>query len=164
WSADYGNVKRMSTAMLSGKQPNAHSASGIAWLGGLCSTSIGYNFNKVLMFAQDTSGNDVLITAHELGHNFSSPHTHCYADPKPDTCYAAEAGTNCFGGTPSCPAAATYSGVTTTGTRMRYCPMLSGRGPGLVFPPLTLSRYFTNAVTGASSGPSACIFNGAATP
>src|ERR1019366_5627490 len=108
WSAHYGNVKRMSTAMLSGKQPNAHSASGIAWLGGLCSTSIGYNFNKVFMFAQDTSGNDVLITAHELGHNFSSPHTHCYADPKPDTCYAAETSSSTlFSGSPPCPASPT---------------------------------------------------------
>src|ERR1019366_9802991 len=142
WSADYGNVKRMSTAMLSGKQPNAHSASGIAWLGGLCSTSIGYNFNKVFMFAQDTSGNDVLITAHERGHNFSSPHTHCYADPKPDTCYAAEtSSSNCFSGTPSCPASQTYNGVTATGTLMGYCHLLSGCSTALVFHPYTVSRY-----------------------
>jgi hypothetical protein len=164
WGAHYGGVKRTLAAILSGKQPGTGSASGVAWVGGLCSTFTGYSFNKVFMFAADTATNDVFITAHEIGHNFSSPHTHCYADPKPDTCYAAELGTNCFNGTPSCPASATYSGVTTTGTLMSYCHMLSGCVAGLVFHPLTLSRYFTNAVTGASSGPSACIFNGAATP
>jgi len=164
WGAHYGGVKRTLAAILSGKQPETSSASGVAWIGGLCSTFTGYSFSKVFKFAADTATNDVFITAHEIGHNFSSPHTHCYADPKPDTCYAAEAGTNCFGGTPSCPASATYSGVTTTGTLMSYCHMLSGCVAGLVFHPLTLSRYFTNAVTGASSGPSACIFNGAATP
>lgn len=159
WNANYGGVKRTLTAILSGKQPNAGSASGVAWIGGLCSTFTGYSFNKVFRFAADTATNDVFITAHELGHNFGSPHTHCYANPKPDTCYSGEGGGNCFGGTASCPASATYNGVTTTGTLMSYCHTLGGCAAGLVFHPLTLSRYFTPGMAAAS-----CIFNGAAVP
>ena len=34
---------------------------------------------------------NVLITAHELGHVFGSPHTHCYR-PEIDQCYDAEPG------------------------------------------------------------------------
>lgn len=160
WGVNYGGVERMLAALLSGKQPSNNSASGIAWRGGLCSTGVGYSFNKVFKFAPDTSASDVFITAHEVGHNFSSPHTHCYADPKPDTCTAAESGTNCFTGSPSCPPSSTYNGVTTTGTLMSYCHTLGGCNAGLVFHPLTLSRYFTNAIAGAS----ACIFNGSVAP
>ena len=160
WGTHYGGVKRMVAAFLSGKQPTAFSASGIAWLGGLCSTGIGYSFSKVFMFQPDTSAGDVFITAHEIGHNFSSPHTHCYADPKPDTCFNGEGGANCFAGTPSCPASATYNGVTTTGTLMSYCHLLGGCVAGLVFHNLTISRYLSPGITGAS----ACIFNGAAAP
>ena len=158
WGSHYGSIKRTVAALLSGKQPGTSSASGIAWLNGLCSTGYGYSFSKVFMFAADTSANDVFITAHEIGHNFSSPHTHCYADPKPDTCYNLEGG--CFSGTPSCPASGTYNGVTTTGTLMSYCHLLGGCAAGLVFHPLTLSRYFNGAIAGASS----CIANGSVAP
>jgi hypothetical protein len=160
WSTHYGGVKRMVAAMLSGKQPTNNSASGIAWLGTLCNTGFGYSFSKVFKFTTDTSANDVFITAHEIGHNFSSPHTHCYADPKPDMCYAGETGTNCFAGTPSCPASATYNGVTTTGTLMSYCHLLGNCAAGLVFHSLTVSRYLSPGITGAS----ACIFNGSVAP
>jgi hypothetical protein len=157
WSGHYGGVRRMVAAMLSGKQPSNNSASGIAWLGTLCNTGYGYSFSKVFKFTADTSANDVFITAHEIGHNFSSPHTHCYADPAPDRCYNGE---SCYTGATSCPASATYNGVTTTGTLMSYCHLLSGCAAGLVFHTFTVSRYLSPGITGAS----ACIFNGAVAP
>jgi hypothetical protein len=157
WSAHYGGAKRTVAALLSGKQPSTNSASGIAWISGLCSTGFGYSFNQVFRFAQDTSANDVFITAHELGHNFSSPHTHCYVDPAPDRCYNGE---SCYTLATSCPASGTYQGVTTTGTLMSYCHTLGGCAAGLVFHPLTMSRYFNVAIPGATS----CIFNGSVVP
>ncbi|MGA7992942.1 MAG: IPT/TIG domain-containing protein, partial [Thermoanaerobaculia bacterium] len=157
WGGYYGGVKRTVVALLSGKQPTANSASGIAWVNGLCSTGTGYSFSKVFRFATDTSANDVFITAHEIGHNFSSPHTHCYANPKPDICYAGEA---CYSGSTACPTSATYNGVTTTGTLMSYCHLLGGCAAGLVFHPYTMSRYFNNAISSASS----CIFAGSVVP
>jgi hypothetical protein len=159
WNSHYGGVKRALAAMLSGKQPGTGSASGIAWVAPtpLCSASNGYSFSKVFMFAQDTSANDVFITAHEIGHNFTSPHTHCYADPAPDRCFNGE---SCYTGATSCPASGTYQGVTTTGTLMSYCHTLSGCAAGLVFHPYTMSRYFNIAIPAASS----CVFSGSVVP
>jgi hypothetical protein len=48
------------------------------------------------------------LVAHELGHNFSSSHTHCYA-PEIDQCYNGQSG--CFSG----------SEVQSMGTIMSYC-------------------------------------------
>jgi hypothetical protein len=158
WSAHYGGVKRMVAAMLSGKQPGSSSASGIAWLGTLCNTGFGYSFSKVFLFAQDTSSNDVLITAHEIGHNFGSPHTHCYSPPA-DNCYNQESG--CWAGAQSCPGVQVYNGYTSNGTLMSYCHLLScAGGATLVFHPRTLLEYFNSRIAASTS----CIFNGAAAP
>lgn len=142
WSNGCGgqctNVSRALTMMLSGKQSNPSSSSGIAWIGGLCSRSSGYSFTQVFKFAQDTSANDSSIVGHELGHNFGSDHTHCYSPPI-DTCYNAESG--CYsGGTTSCPAPFSYNGVTNiTGTTMSYCNRISGCGRREVFHPQTVA-------------------------
>lgn len=160
WSGHYGGVKRMVAALLSGKQPSANSASGIAYLSGLCSSGVGYSFSKVFRFQADTSAWDVLITAHEIGHNFGSPHTHCYS-PVADMCYSGE----CYVGPTSCPGVVVYNGYTSNGTLMSYCHLLGCPGGAtLVFHPRTLTEYFNTRIAAASSGGSACIFNGAAAP
>ncbi len=158
WNQHYPTtvIRRALAMMLSGKQGSNNSASGIAWVPGLCSAN-GYSFNQVFKFAEQTAGNDVGVVAHEVGHNMSSPHTHCYANPKPDVCYNGE---SCYSGSTACPALATYNGVSARGTLMSYCHVLGGCDKADVFHTESLSRYLNGAVAGAS-----CIFAiGAAAP
>ncbi len=128
-------ISRSLVMMLSGKQASTGSASGIAWLRSLCSTTTGYSFTQVFKFAQDTSANDAYIVGHELGHNFGSPHTHCYSPPI-DTCYGSDGGAGCYSGATSCPAATTINGVTNVrGTVMSYCHLSGTCGGKEVFHP-----------------------------
>ncbi len=130
-------VPRALSMMLSGKQSSSNSASGIAWINGLCSGSFGYSFTQVFKFAQDTSASDSRIVGHELGHNFGSPHTHCY-NPAVDTCYNGEGG--CYSGATACPAPATYNGVANVrGTVMSYCHLLGGCANASVFHPSSVN-------------------------
>ena len=154
WSANYPNVRRALAMFLSGKQASNFSASGRAFAGPttLCSTTSGYSFSQVFKFTTFSEAYDVLITAHEIGHNFSSPHTHCYADPKPDTCYGSESG--CFSGTGSCPPQQTINGYVAIGTLMSYCHISPcNSDTTLVFHPETMSRYLTPAIAAASCLP-----------
>ena len=141
WKSNYGSVQRALAAMLSGKSPSSNSASGIAWVGGLCSTSYGYSFSKV--FKSNYLSGDAKIVGHEIGHNFGSPHTHCY-NPPIDQCYANEGG--CYQGATSCPGG--------PGTLMSYCH-ITGCGSTLDFHPTVVNRivtYHVNPATGV------CIF------
>jgi hypothetical protein len=129
-------VSRALAMMLSGKSSSNFSAAGVAWVDALCSATYGYSFSQVFKFAQDTSSSDGKLVGHELGHNFGSPHTHCYS-PAVDTCYNSEGG--CYSGGTSCPAPKTYNGVTNvTGTVMSYCH-LTGCGSTEVFHPTVVS-------------------------
>jgi len=63
--------------------------------------------------------------SHEIGHNFNSPHTHCYnniggSSSPVDQCRSGESG--CYAGTQTLPGP---SGVG-SGTIMSYCHLLSG--------------------------------------
>ncbi|MDP9119859.1 MAG: M12 family metallo-peptidase [Acidobacteriota bacterium] len=150
WSANHGDVPRTVAAMLSGKQSSAFSASGIAWVQGLCSTSFGYSFSQ--MFQINYLAGDALIVGHEIGHNFGSPHTHCYSPPI-DNCFNAEPG--CYSGATSCPAPATFNGVPgVAGTIMSYCHLLGGCSSSMVFHPRTVALVDPNIA--AASG--VCIF------
>ncbi len=73
---------------------------------------------------------DIIVVAHENGHNMGSKHTHCYANipdsghPNPiDQCYGSEGG--CYSGATSlpagCPGPSNYCG-----TIMSYCHLLTG--------------------------------------
>jgi hypothetical protein len=135
WAANEGGVTRTVTTMLSGKSPSPNFASGIAWVAGLCSTSIGYNFCQV--FQIDYLAGDALIVGHEIGHNFGSRHTHCYSPPI-DQCFNLEAG--CYSGPTSCPAPSTVNGVPNVyGTIMSYCHLLGGCSTEMVFHPRTVA-------------------------
>lgn len=89
---------------------------GIAWVNVLCaSTNSGYGyafsdidgtFNSLPAYSWD-----VMVVAHETGHNFGSPHTHSCSWPGGpiDSCYAVEGG--CYSGPP----------IPRVGTIMSYC-------------------------------------------
>jgi hypothetical protein len=136
WSSNHGGVTRALAMMLSGKQSSAFSASGIAWVNALCSSGSGYSFNQVFKFAGSTAAHDVFVVAHEIGHNFGSPHTHCYSPPI-DTCYDQS---GCYSGPNACPAPQTINGVPNVrGTLMSYCHLLGGCAAAQVFHPTTVA-------------------------
>jgi Metallo-peptidase family M12/IPT/TIG domain len=139
WSTTNDGITRAFVAMLSGK--GGSGASGIAWVpGSLCSHAYGVSFSQVYTSGTSPSFGDVLVVAHEIGHNFGSPHTHCY-NPPIDTCYNGEAANGCFSGSPSCPAPTTINGVTNVkGTLMSYCHILGGCTSSLVFHPTTVAK------------------------
>jgi hypothetical protein len=143
WAANEGSVSRTVAAMLSGKGA-ANSASGIAWVAGLCSTGYGYSFSQPIL--ADYLSIDALIVGHEIGHNFGSVHTHCYSPPI-DNCYNLEGG--CWSGPESCPAPSTINGVpNVAGTIMGYCHLLGGCSTSMVFHPRTVAVINPN-ISGA---------------
>jgi hypothetical protein len=104
--------------MFSGRNINANAFSGIAWINQYCqngwvsgSRTVGsYSYNAIGSNWPENSA--AKFVGHELGHNFGSPHTHCY-DPPVDKCWGGEGG-RCYSGAVSCP-------VTGKGTTMSYC-------------------------------------------
>jgi hypothetical protein len=149
WKANYSSVDRALAAMLSGKSPSSNSASGIAWLGSLCSTSTGYSFSKV--FKLNYLSGDAKLVGHEIGHNFGSPHTHCY-DPPVDHCYNYG---GCYAGPTSCPSGG-------PGTIMSYCHRI-GCGKTANFHPTVVAHILQSEVNPATG---VCVFeasNGADT-
>lgn len=144
WNANMTGVSRTFAHMLSGRSTGG----GIAWVGTLCSgafttsvTGCGFGNGNLPAggdygFTGNLSGTfnpanpqviwDIVATSHEIGHNFNSPHTHCYAgvggnaDPI-DRC-ATSSATGCYLGATSLPGPM-GSG---SGTIMSYCHLLSG--------------------------------------
>jgi cysteine-rich repeat protein len=86
----------------------------------------------------------VQVVAHELGHNFGSPHTHCYMPPV-DNCYNQEAG--CYAGVESVPPGG--------GTIMSYCHLLGGglSNINLTFGATVSAVLRTGAENGICIGP-----------
>lgn len=147
WNDNNQAVLRTVAHFMSGKPTNA----GIAWVGVLCSGAFNYDISGQgcsLTPAVDNYGGDygysagidgdfdlgnpmvvadVFITSHEMGHNFNSPHTHCYngiGGPDPiDECFGTEPG--CYMGPTSLPAGCPGAGQG-CGTIMSYCHLLGG--------------------------------------
>lgn len=147
WNDNQAAISRTTMHFLSGKSTLA----GIAWIGVLCSGSFtttqanigatcpglptSSNFGGAYGVTEGISGNfnaanpnvvwDVDSVAHELGHNFSSPHTHCYngigGNTEPiDQCYSGESG--CYSGATVLPGPQGQG----SGTIMSYCQLRSG--------------------------------------
>jgi hypothetical protein len=145
WNQNKTGVSRTIAHFLSGKSLGG----GIAWLNVLCSgpfftggatscpglgtesTSWGGGYG----FTANIGGNfdinnptvvwDIYSTSHEMGHNFGSPHSHCYnglegSSSPIDQCYGSEQ--NCYSGATSLP------GPGRSGTIMSYCHLIGGYG------------------------------------
>ena len=127
WNSNNGGISRTTAHMLSGRNTGC----GIAYLGVLCNTSYGYGVSGSLAgnfnIANPGVVWDILVVSHEIGHNFNSPHTHCYngiagvASPV-DQCYSGESG--CYSGLTSLPCS--LGPGRGCGTIMSYCHLLSG--------------------------------------
>jgi hypothetical protein len=96
---------------------------GIAWLDVLCANDFSQSGHwgggyGVVQISTNYPSNlwDLLATAHEMGHNFGSPHTHCFSPPI-DMCYSGESG--CYVGPVVNPGPL-------GGTIMSYCHLLAG--------------------------------------
>ncbi|MGB3562308.1 MAG: M12 family metallo-peptidase, partial [Thermoanaerobaculia bacterium] len=125
WNGNRGGVERTIAHMLSGKSTGC----GIAYVGQLCNDTLGYGLSGALSYNFDINnpgiGWDIMVVSHEIGHNFGSPHTHCYAgwggNSQPvDKCYSGEGG--CYSGVESLPC----SGQSGCGTLMSYCHTYRG--------------------------------------
>jgi hypothetical protein len=128
WKANRAGVTRDLAQLVSGRTLGG----GIAYVGALCSMNFGYsviaNLNGNHSYPSAVTTWDVNVMAHELGHNFSSQHTHsCWwqsngyapAGTLLDSCYTAEGA--CFSGS-------TGGVPADLGTIMSYCHLLGGSG------------------------------------
>jgi hypothetical protein len=146
WNQNKTGVSRTIAHFLSGKSLGG----GVAWLNALChgqfttgatscpglgseTTPWGGDYGFTANIAGTFNINnptvvwDIYSTSHEIGHNFGSPHSHCYnglegnASPI-DQCYGGESG--CYSGSTSLPGPA----GTRSGTIMSYCHLIGGYG------------------------------------
>ncbi|MFB1487009.1 MULTISPECIES: M12 family metallo-peptidase [unclassified Thiocapsa] len=151
WRNNRASVPRTLAHFLSGRALGG----GVAWLDQLCqparsttqSTGCatvgsdlvygGFGVSANLNGTIGTPGApawDAVVVAHELGHNFSSPHTHCYrniggSSNPVDACWNQESGAGCWAGATGLPGVNALSGGTASGrngTIMSYCHQQSG--------------------------------------
>ncbi|MEM9553794.1 MAG: M12 family metallo-peptidase [Acidobacteriota bacterium] len=147
WNQNNTDVDRTIAHFLSGN----NSGGGVAWVGVLCNGAFTQNIGNSCpgMPASGQYGGDygysggitgsfnpgnptlvwdAVVVAHEIGHNFNSPHTHCYANlggnsAPVDQCYNGQCGqTGCWCGAQSLPC----TGQSGCGTLMSYCHLLGG--------------------------------------
>ncbi|MDY7093561.1 MAG: M12 family metallo-peptidase [Acidobacteriota bacterium] len=147
WNDNRSEVDRTFAHFLSGRNLGG----GIAWVGVLCSGAFNYNHGGACPslspnsdnyggdygFSAGLGGNfnlaiptsvwDIVVTTHEIGHNFNSPHSHCYegvggSPSAVDQCYSGQCGqSGCYCGGTSLPGSGPG-----TGTIMSYCHLLGG--------------------------------------
>jgi hypothetical protein len=142
WNLNRTTVSRTIAHFMSGKSLGG----GIAWVGVLCSSGFGASascpgvptdaaWGGGYGFTASISGTfninnptvmwDIMAVSHEIGHNFNSPHSHCYGNfggnPSPiDQCYGSDTSTGCYVGAASLPGPAGAG----SGTIMSYCHLV----------------------------------------
>jgi hypothetical protein len=107
WNANQSGVDRAAVHLFSVKESGG---SGLAYVDVLCNNNYqpgnSYDYGVSIVMGEGHSWEKEMV-AHELGHNFSSPHTHCYS-PEIDQCANQD---GCYQGTIH----------QTTSTIMSYC-------------------------------------------
>ncbi|MCZ7556725.1 MAG: M12 family metallo-peptidase [Bacteroidia bacterium] len=123
WGANMGHVDRTLAQLISRKRISADGVSqGLAWVNQLCSKTRGYAFTKLSANNSWISGHTG-VWAHEIGHNFGSPHTHsCLWNPPIDSCYTAEP----VRGQAPCFSSSDIHLILGGGEMMSYCHMRFG--------------------------------------
>ncbi len=117
WAGGNGPVSANLYHFLSG----ANLGGGVAYLNALCNQNYGFsvaaniNGGLTIPVVPDPAPWDLVVVAHELGHNFSSPHTHSFCPPL-DQC----APSGYFGGCQS------QQVCIPNGTLMSYCHLCPG--------------------------------------
>ncbi|MSR18578.1 MAG: hypothetical protein EXS00_05315 [Phycisphaerales bacterium] len=114
WQSNMGGTLRHLAHFVSGRSLGG----GVAWLNAICSPNEGYGLSANIggffpypLLHNHAQNWDIMVFAHELGHNFGSPHTHSESPPadgcgsSPQDCSAATAG---------------------LGTIMSYCHLCTG--------------------------------------
>jgi Metallo-peptidase family M12 len=136
WGKNHKTVPRAGVVLLSKRNLGG----GRATLNGLCADTaltatkdIAYgaavmgNLDGVIATTPGANTWDVVVTAHEIGHNFNSDHTHCTARVNSvgfyDQCYVSGA-SSCFAGT----------AVAGNGTIMSYCHVAGTNGMAAINP------------------------------
>ena len=137
WKTNMTDVDRTVGHMLSGKRLGG----GIAYVGVLCNSSYGYGVSANLGGNFDINNPgviwDLIVVSHEIGHNFSSSHTHDYCgnggvSQPVDLCHTSSS----CGSAQGLPGIGSLSGGSTTerpGTIMSYCHQVSGGMSNLSF-------------------------------
>lgn len=149
WNNNRTGVDRTLAHFLSGK----NNGGGVAWVGVLCNPAFNFNhqgscpglspqtsnYGGDYGYSGDLDANfdinnpsvvwDLVVVSHEIGHNFNSPHTHCYQNiggnaAAIDQCHSGQCGqAGCYCGGTSLPCGSPGTGC---GTIMSYCHLLSG--------------------------------------
>ena len=148
WNLNKTQVPRTIAHFMSAKSAGG----GVAWQGALCSSAFNYPLSCPGLPADAPYGGDygftgnltggfniqnpsvvwdIVAVSHEIGHNFGSPHSHCYGgyggNPSPiDTCPSTQQAGDCSA--PACGCTGTLPGPqgSGSGTIMSYCHLRSG--------------------------------------
>jgi len=147
WNNNHAGVSRTIAHFLSGK----NNGGGVAWVGVLCRSPFNANTSGCTLsgsgpaggaygYSGDLDGNfdinnptavwDIIVVSHEIGHNFNSPHTMCYAGLGGNANHIDTCADQCSNGSCHCGANALPSGCPGSGqgcgTIMSYCHFQSG--------------------------------------
>lgn len=153
WESNMSGVLRNTAHLVSARDLGGGRAFRDQMCGG--SNAYGVNGNMSGSFPRPPqSGSDlnwdIVVLAHELGHSFASPHTHCYSPPI-DRCYTEESG--CASGAAACQ----------QGTIMSYCHTCTGglANIDLTFGPIVSSYIESQLILCIGPSRDPCFVDGA---